>query len=376
MPLRRLALISALAACAAVAAIVLGSAGPAGADLASRIDAKANRAEALRSSVAAESARIRASSAGLARAQRRLAALKADANAQRAELKAVHDEFVRARDRLTRLVNLQRRATDALRANLQSAYRNGAPDIVSVVISARGFTDLLEKAEFLKRIARRNAQILDIARTSRVAVTKQTERLASMQHRELAIARRLEAKLDAAQAVETALLRERERRLARSNFRRAELREVQGQLAALRERLARTARAGIATNAGGFAQPPTGAPPAVGLVMAAGNAIAGLPYVYGGGHGSFKASAYDCSGSVSYALAAAGLVTSPMASGPFMSWGDPGPGQWITVYANPGHAFMVVAGWRFDTSNLGSGTRWTQSARGTAGFVARHPPGL
>ena len=376
MPLRRLALICLLTAVAAVAAIVLGGAGPAGADLSSRIDAKANRADALRASVAAESARIRASSAGLARAQRRLSALQADADAQRAELKAVHDEFVRARDRLTRLVNLQRRATDALRANLQTAYRNGAPDIISVVITARGFTDLLEKTEFLKRVARRNAQIMDIARTSRIAVTKQTERLASMQHRELAIARRLEGKLDAAQAVETALLRERERRLARSNFRRAELREVQGQLASLRERLARTARAGIATNAGGFAQPPPGAPPAVGLVMAAGNAIAGLPYVYGGGHGSFQASAYDCSGSVSYALAAAGLVTSPMASGPFMSWGDPGPGQWITVYANPGHAFMVVAGWRFDTSNLGSGTRWTQSSRGTAGFVARHPPGL
>ena len=89
--------------------------------------------------------------------------------------------------------------------------------------------------------------------------------------------------------------------------------------------------------------------------MAAGNAIAGLPYVYGGGHAGFKATAYDCSGSISYALAAAGLVTSPMASGPFMSWGDPGPGQWITVYANAGHAFMIVAGWRFDTSNLGSG---------------------
>ena len=110
--------------------------------------------------------------------------------------------------------------------------------------------------------------------------------------------------------------------------------------------------------------------------MAAGNAIAGLPYLYGGGHGGFKDSAYDCSGSVSYALAAAGLVTSPMSSGPFMSWGEAGPGKWITVYANAGHAFMVVAGWRFDTSNLGTGTRWTRSMRGTGGFVARHPPGL
>jgi peptidoglycan hydrolase CwlO-like protein len=376
MSFRRLALICSLAACVAVAATVLGTAGPAGADLSHRIDRQANRAEYLRSVVAQETARIQASSAGLARAQRHLNKLQADAAEQRAELQAVRERFTRARDRLTRLVNLQRTSTAALRANLQAAYRNGEPDIVSVVITARGFTDLLEKTEFLKRIAQRNATIMDVARSSRGKVKRQTERLAEIQEREQAIATRLDRKRASAQAVETALLREREKHLARSNFRRAELREVQGRLASLREKLARSARAGIATQAGGQAQPPPGAPPAVGLVMAAGNAIAGLPYVYGGGHGSFKASAYDCSGSVSYALAAAGLVTSPMASGPFMSWGEPGPGRWITVYANAGHAFMVVAGWRFDTSNLGTGTRWTRQMRGTGGFVARHPPGL
>ncbi|MDP2712521.1 MAG: hypothetical protein Q8O56_15000 [Solirubrobacteraceae bacterium] len=374
---RRLVLLSGLAACAAVVAALLASAGPAGADLNNRIDSASNRAEFLRSAVAAESARIRASTQGLERAQQRLRKLQADASAQQAELKRVRDEFRRARNRLTRLVNLQREATGALEANLQTAYRTGAPDIISVVINADGFTDLLEKAEFLKRVAERNARIMDIARTARERVTRQTARLAKMQRTQQAIATRLERRRDAAQAVETALLRERERRLARSSSRRAELRTVQGQLAALRERLARSARQGIPTNAGGLAQPPAGAPPAVGLVMAAGNAIAGLPYVYGGGHGGFKASAYDCSGSISYALAAAGLVTSPMASGPFMSWGEPGPGKWITVYANAGHAFMVVGEWRFDTSALrGGGTRWTRTMRPTAGFVARHPPGL
>jgi cell wall-associated NlpC family hydrolase len=376
MSLRRLASICALAACVAVAGTVLGTAGAGGQSLSGKIDSKANRAEYLRSVVAAETAKIRASSAGLARAQRRLGTLQADAAAQRAELQALHEKFARARDRLTRLVNLQRNSTGALRANLQAAYRNGEPDIVSVVITARGFTDLLEKTEFLKRIAKRNATIMDVARTSRAQVKRQTERLAAMQKREVAIARRLNRKREAAQAVETALLREREKHLARSNFRRAELREVQGQLASLREKLARSARAGIATNAGGPVQPPPGAPPAVGLVMAAGNAIAGLPYLYGGGHGGFKDSAYDCSGSVSYALAAAGLVTSPMSSGPFMSWGDAGPGRWITVYANAGHAYMVVAGWRFDTSALRGGTRWTREMRPSGGFVARHPPGL
>ncbi|MBW3607321.1 MAG: hypothetical protein KY463_03020 [Actinobacteria bacterium] len=376
MTFRRLAFICALAACVAVAATILGTARPAGADLSNRIESKADRAEYLRSVVARESAKIRASSAGLARAQRRLRKLQADAAAQRAELQEVREQFVRARDRLTRLVDLQRGATEALRANLQAAYRSGEPDIVSVVITARGFTDLLEKTEFLKRIAERNATIMDVARTSRSKVTRQTVRLAAMQKREQAIATRLERKRESAQAVETALLRVREKHLARSNFKRAELREVQGQLATLRERLARSARAGIATKAGGQAQPPAGAPAAVGLVMAAANAIAGLPYLYGGGHAGFKDTAYDCSGSISYALAAAGLVTSPMSSGPFMSWGEPGPGKWITIYSNPGHMFMVIGGWRFDTSALRGGTRWTQQMRPTGGFVARHPPGL
>lgn len=377
MRLRRLVLICALAACAAAGAAVLGTAAPAGADLNSAINANANRAEALRAAVAAEAARIRQSSRGLARAQRRLRRLQAASAAQRAELKRVKDEFTRARDRLTRLVTLQRSATDALTENLQAAYRNGTPDLVSVIVNAEGFTDLLEKAEFLKRIAERNARIMDVARRTRAAVSRQAQRLAAMQRREQAASGRLARRRDAAHAVETALLRERERRLARSNFKRAELRSIQSRLASLRKRVARTARQGIATNAGGTAKPPPGAPPAVGLVMAAGNAIAGLPYLYGGGHGGFKDKAYDCSGSISYALAAAGLVTSPMASGPFMSWGEPGPGRWITIYAHPGHMFMVVAGWRFDTTALRQGgTRWTRSMRPTGGYAVRHPPGL
>jgi cell wall-associated NlpC family hydrolase len=376
LSLRRLVVICAVAACAAVAVMVLGTAGPADADLAGRIATKQGRAEALRAAVAAETRHIRSSSRGLARAQARLRQLQADLADQQAQLRSVEDALVRARNHLTRLVNRQRAATDALRVNLVTAYRNPAPDLVSVVISAHGFTDLLEKADFLKRIARQNAEVMDAARTSRVAVTKQTSQLATMQARERSIADRIERRRDSALTIENALLNERARRLAGRDFKRAALERVQRQLAALRKRQARTARAGIRTDAGGAVQAPAGAPQAVALVIAAANAIAGLPYVYGGGHGSFQANAYDCSGSVSYALAAAGLVSSPMASGPFMSWGDPGPGQWITVYANAGHAFMVVAGWRFDTSALGDGTRWSHSMRPTGGFVARHPPGL
>jgi hypothetical protein len=128
----------------------------------------------------------------------------------------------------------------------------------------------------------------------------------------------------------------------------------------------------------GQAIAPIDAPPQVKAIIDAGNRIATLPYIYGGGHNAtFSGHGYDCSGSVSYALAAAGLLSSPLDSTGFESWGDAGPGQWITVYANSVHAFMVVAGWRFDTGALSSGgTRWSQSMRDTSGFVARHPPGL
>jgi cell wall-associated NlpC family hydrolase len=127
----------------------------------------------------------------------------------------------------------------------------------------------------------------------------------------------------------------------------------------------------------GEAASPAGAPDVVRAIVRAGNVIARTPYLWGGGHGSWSAVGYDCSGSVSFALAGAGLLGSPLTSGSLASWGAPGPGRWITIYANATHVFMVVAGMRFDTGGLrGNGTRWQPSARSTAGFTARHPPGL
>jgi cell wall-associated NlpC family hydrolase len=132
----------------------------------------------------------------------------------------------------------------------------------------------------------------------------------------------------------------------------------------------------------GLATTPLTAPPKVRAMIEAANQVATKPYVYGGGHGGgpegvFTDSAYDCSGSISYALASADFIDSPLASGPMMTWGKPGKGKWVTMYANEGHAFMVVAGLRFDTSGRAErGTRWQAAGRSTAGFVARHPPGL
>jgi cell wall-associated NlpC family hydrolase len=130
----------------------------------------------------------------------------------------------------------------------------------------------------------------------------------------------------------------------------------------------------------GLALAPAGAPAVVDQVIAAGNQIAHLPYRFGGGHGTFFDTAYDCSGSLSFAFAAAGLLNTTVTSGQLMSWGQPGPGRWITVFATQGHTFMYVAGLRFDTVALAqTGSRWSNvkaNEPDLASFVIRHPPGL
>ncbi|HEU0025081.1 MAG TPA: peptidoglycan-binding protein [Thermoleophilaceae bacterium] len=127
----------------------------------------------------------------------------------------------------------------------------------------------------------------------------------------------------------------------------------------------------------GLAVPPASAPEDVKQIIAAGNRIARKPYKYGGGHGRWRDTGYDCSGSVSYALHGAGLLDAALDSGAFASFGERGRGEWVTIRTNPSHAYMVVAGLRFDTSARKRGTtRWTERMRSPRGYVARHPEGL
>jgi hypothetical protein len=134
--------------------------------------------------------------------------------------------------------------------------------------------------------------------------------------------------------------------------------------------------AGRATVSHGVATPPADAPAAIRAVIAAGNRIAFKPYIFGGGHGSWNDSGYDCSGSVGYALHGGGLLSSTEDSGQFESYGATGRGHWISIWANSGHVYMYVAGLRFDTSAQGSGgSRWTTQGRSSAGYVVRHPRG-
>jgi hypothetical protein len=141
----------------------------------------------------------------------------------------------------------------------------------------------------------------------------------------------------------------------------------------------------------GTAAAPAEAPEAVKQAIYAANRLQDKPYRYGGGHAKVEDTGYDCSGTISYALIHAGLLESPLPSGPSMSWGEKGRGQWITVYAHSGHAYMVIAGLRLDTSAYASrtartrkvarsaferGPRWRPTARPSRGFRARHPLGL
>jgi peptidoglycan hydrolase CwlO-like protein len=369
------------------AALLGGLTATSAGDLQSQISSSQSAASSLQSQIAAESARIHETNQGLAAAQARLSAVQQQLNAREAELNRVQTQLLAARSHLLELENRLRLAAASLSANLVARYEGQQPDLVSVVLESRGFSDLLERIRFLDQIGHQDARVVAATRTARVEVKRQADSLAVLERRDRALTEQVLAQRNQVAAIQAALLNEHIRQERARNGDAAKLAALNSHLHKLEARAAAQARAaaaagnanvgGIAVDTGGMVQPPPGAPPAIAQVIAAGNAIATLPYIYGGGHASFQANGYDCSGSVSYALAAAGLVSSPMVSGDFENWGDPGPGRWITVYANADHVWMTVAGWRFDTVALAEGgTRWAQGGGEFSGFVVRHPPGL
>jgi peptidoglycan hydrolase CwlO-like protein len=378
------------AAGAVAATVVVLASGPAGSGAASlqdQIQAAQNARSSLQSAIAADSTKIRQTTGGLEAAQAHLAALQSDLARREAQLGAVQTQLLDARTHLLNLENLLQRAANALSANLVANYEGNAPNLVSVVLESHGFSDLLERLSFLKTIGNHDAVIVNSTRIARAEVTRQADALGKLEQRDQRLTAVVLAQRNQVAALQDALLRQRISALGSRANSAARLSSLNAHLTSLENKAAQQAAAaaatgnagigGIAVNTGGLVQPPPGAPAAVAQVIAAGNAIATLPYIWGGGHGSFQANGYDCSGSVSYALAAAGLVSAPMVSGDFESWGLPGPGRWITVYANAGHVWMQVAGWRFDTVALATGgTRWAQGGGEFSGFVVRHPAGL
>ncbi len=291
-------------------------------------------------------------------------------------------------------------AMDELESLLVSIYRNGEPDIASVLLESDGVDDLATRSAYLSRIQDYQSGVVDRVRNLREAASAHVAEVQTsidqMQAARAAIAERQQTL-----AASRALLEERESALrAAQERRRTQLADLQGKAQSLVKALstpdpepapepapaaggdssapaadtvAAPSGSQATLNADGTATAPADAPEAVKGAIAAGNQITNTPYVYGGGHGSFESSGYDCSGSVSFALHGGGLLSAPLDSTGFMTWGDPGPGQWITVYSNSGHAYMEIAGIRFDTS--GAPPRWQSTLRDSSGFVATHPPG-
>jgi len=342
------------------------------------IDSERQAAQRLHDQVAAADANLTATRAGLAVAQRRLASLVARVQARETRLAHAQNELIGARIHLSRLQRREVAAKRTLARNLVAQYESGRPQLVDIVLASTRFADLYERFQFYKRLSKSNARILDATRTARADVAVQTKHLQGLWTRYSVLAKAAVADRGRADALRTTLLVRERTQLVHRNGAAARLAVVRTRIAGLVRAQAAAARRAAAVQTATTqapAAPSGGGGDVVSRVIAAANQIASTPYVWGGGHGG-ASGGYDCSGSVSYALAAGGLLSSPLDSTGFMSWGEPGPGRHITVYANSGHAFMIVDGRRFDTGALsGGGTRWTGASRSTAGFVARHPPG-
>ena len=363
-------------------------------DLQNQIAAGRSAAASLQSQISADTNQIAQTAGGINAARARLNALQATLDAHIVQLRQVQTQLLAARTELVDLENRLRLASQALAANLRASYEDGSPDLMTVILNSHGFSDLLEQVDFIQRIGHEDASIVAATRAARTAVFHEALQLGNLEERDRTLTDDVLSQRNQVAALQVALVnREITEVGARSNAKtklaavNAQVSSLQSKLDAIEARAAAEAAqstaqvnqsvGGIAIDTGGMVQPPPGAPPAVREMIAAGNAIATLPYIWGGGHASFQAAGYDCSGSVSYVLAAAGLLSAPETSDEFMSYGDPGPGQWVTIWATDGHVWMDIAGWRFDTVALAEdGTRWSQGGGEFAGFVVRHPPGL
>lgn len=340
------------------------------------IDAKLGEVSALRQEQEAVEAELAEKQAELDRAT---AALEAE---------EAHLERVRAK---------LKRALGVLSERLVAIYESGSPDVLNAILESEDWSEMAAQTEYLRQIQEYDDAVVDRVKELRDQVRSAVERLDEQRAE-------IEATRDAIAAKEREVAAAR----AEAQTRFAELKSEQGarqealdalqsreaalsdNLSVISEQIA--SEGGDATegmmpaplNPGQEAQliteseasAPSSAPAAVQEVISAANSIATTPYIWGGGHGSFESSGYDCSGSVSFALHGAGLLESPLDSTGLSTWGEPGPGRWITVYANASHAWMVVAGISFDTSG-GAGPRWHDPwASSPEGFVARHPAGL
>ena len=405
-----------LLAALCVAAMMLSSIAPA-ATLEEKRDAtqsKLNEVEAntsaLADTIAAENAEIDTMIGEVSTLRQEQEAVEAQLAAKEEELEAATKALSAEREHLVEVRTQLTRALGSLRERLVSIYEAGSPDVLNAILESENWSSMAAQTEYLNRIQSYDNAVVGRVKTLRNEVQTAVGRLTSTRERiegarnsiaateaevaaakEAAEARFAELKVAQAQRRETMNALESKEQALSDN-----LSSISEQIAAERaqEAAERAEASGVVSEAAGeFPAPlnsgesvgfiseseasaPESAPEQVKAAVAAANAIAMTPYIWGGGHGSFESSGYDCSGAVSYALHGGGLLESPLDSTGLETWGEAGPGKWITVYANAEHAWMIIGGLAFDTVG-GPGPRWHSSpVDSPEGFIARHPPGL
>jgi peptidoglycan hydrolase CwlO-like protein len=347
----------------------------------------------VRAELAQQNAAVDALLGQVGELRQREQALAGELAEQEAKLAAARQELAAAREALAENKDKLHGALGDLKHLLVSIYKYGQIDEVTVLLNSDGFDELATRSSYLDRIRDYESGVvvrvrklrdaaaahvddaegaIDRIEAARAAIAERQRTLAasraSLEQREAALQAAQQQRRD-----QLAKLAGEEKDLVKALSTPAPSVDTDSATAAPAQNVAPPSGSQATLNSDGTATAPADAPDAVKAAIAAANAITNTPYVYGGGHGSFDSSGYDCSGSVSYALHGGGFLSSPLDSTGFMTWGEPGPGSWITVYANPGHAYAVIAGLRFDTS--GAPPRWQTEQRDPAGYVAVHPPG-
>jgi cell wall-associated NlpC family hydrolase len=322
--------------------------------------------------------------------RQREASLQGQLSAKQAELDRTTASLRAEQRHLEQVRGHLERALGVLRRWLVAVYKSDTPDVLALALQSASWSDVVAQNDYFNRIQGYEQTIAERVRALRARVREAVADLDEARTR-LEQARNVIASQRDKVGRTRAAVEARHRELtAVAAARRGKLRAILGQKVDLeRDILAAETPSGPVINAAppvhgqraklvnGQAVAPAKAPAAVKGAIAAANRISTKPYVWGGGHGSFESSGYDCSGSVSYALHGGGLIDSPRDSSGLAVWGVDGAGEWITVYANGGHAWMTIAGLRFDTSGTGgNGPRWSTQTRSGSGYAIRHYPGL
>jgi peptidoglycan hydrolase CwlO-like protein len=348
----------------------------------------------LSASIAEQNRQVNDLIAQVAEVQARAEAVEQKLAAKQTELDRARAQLARERRHLQVVKARLRRALGVLREELVRIYEAGEPDTVTVILDSASWSDVVARNEYLRAYQSHFDSVVQRVRALRDQIRSAVERLREARDRlreardAIAVQKR---EIDRARAE---LGRRHTELIAARAARQRQLDELVGRGNALENNLSAISDQLFTGSSGptpsvpaplapgdqaqllpdGDAAAPASAPEAVKAVIAAANQIDETPYVWGGGHGSWVSSGYDCSGSVSYALHGGGLLDSPLDSTGLETWGVAGAGQWITVYANAGHAWALIAGLRWDTSG-GAGPRWHPDIASSAGFIARHPDG-